>query len=406
MNWSRYLFDDFQEKIFREKLLFLYFLRHMIFLIVVGLSILSIFFLFIVSKREKVLTDYYLLAIIFFFSGILSSQILMENWPSIAIYFIVLFFNTYYFPVLVIYGLILLDGKNKLQKQWLWVYVYPMIYNLFIVLDVLVFSDYQSYSEIEALFTNPTTYQRFFYITQYIYVIVVLIWLWKKINQYTIKIKNYHATIEHIHLNWFRYFVLSLLGLSSFGFIVFVCFSLGLIDNIEVPFGIEYVIFLLLLFYLCYNGIKQYSLADIKVFSEQETPNNDSPTAKYRSSSLDKERIDSYFNAIVQLFDKEELFLEPQLKIEDIAKRMEITIHNVSQIINSKSNKNFFDFVNRYRVEYFKRLLSDPEKRKFTILSLGIESGFNSKASMNRVFKKMEGQSPKEFQKNQLQSTL
>ena len=79
----------------------------MVFLIVIGLSILSIFFLFVVSKKEKVLTDHYLLVIIFFFSAILSSQILMENWPTIPIYLIVLFFNTFYFPVLVTYGLIL-----------------------------------------------------------------------------------------------------------------------------------------------------------------------------------------------------------------------------------------------------------------------------------------------------------
>ncbi|EAR00560.1 helix-turn-helix domain-containing protein [Maribacter sp. HTCC2170] len=377
----------------------------MIFPIVFGLSILSIFLFFIITKKNKVLSDYYLIAIILFFSGILGSHILMENSPSLEIYLIVLFFNTYYFPVLVSYGLILLDG-NKFNTRWLWIYLYPIVYNVLILVDIFANSDYSSFSEIENLFKNPSKFQFFLYLTQYIYVIVLLIWLWKKLNRYTVQIKNYHSTIEHINLNWFRYFILSFLGLSSFGFIVFTCFGVGIIEDIKIPFGIEYVIFVLLLFYLSYNGIKQYSIAEINSRTGQNFKTSLHPSEKYQSSNLDKESIDSYFNEIIQLFIEEKMFLESQLKIEDVAKRMNITVHKVSQIINSKSNKSFFDFVNGYRVMYFKKILSDPDKRKFTILSLGIESGFNSKASMNRVFKNFVGQSPKEYQKSKLGITL
>ncbi|RDY58721.1 helix-turn-helix domain-containing protein [Flagellimonas nanhaiensis] len=372
----------------------------MIFPIVIGLTILSIFFLFIINKKNKVLSDYYLIAIILFFVGILGSHILMETWPSIVVYLIVLFFNTYYFPVLVIYGLILLDGKNKLNKNWLWIFCYPIIYNVFLVLDILVFNDYSSFADMQSLFDRPTKYQLFFYITQYIYVIVLLVWLAKKLNAYTAKIKNVHSSIEHINLNWFRYFILSFLGLSSSGFVVFLCFSFGIIDNIEIPFGIEYIIFILLLFYLCYNGIRQYTIADMN-HKQLGSQTKSQPIEKYQSSNLDNESIDFHFQEITQLFDEEKVFLEPQLKIDDVASKLNISVHKISQVINSRSNKNFYDFVNRYRVEYFKKLLSDPNHRKFTILSLGIESGFNSKASMNRVFKNYEGQSPKEFQKSQ-----
>ena len=372
----------------------------MIFPIVIGLSILSIFLLFIVSKKDKILSDYYLIAIILFFSGILCSQILMEHWPSIEIYIVVLFFNTYYFPVLVIYGLILLDGKNKLNKQWLWVYAYPIVYNVFILLDIFVFNNYTSLAEIRELFFKPTKYQLLFYLTQYLYVIVVLVWLWKKLNHYTSSIKNYYSSIENINLNWFRFFIQSLLGLTSFGFVVFTLFSIGIIENIEIPFGIEYVLFIILLFYFCYHGIRQYSLFNLSR-NHIGQGGAERPKEKYLSSNLDNESIDAHFRNICQLFDEEKLFLEPQLKIEDVAKRLDISVHKASQIINSKSNNSFFDFVNRYRVEYFKKLLSDPDKRKFTILALGIESGFNSKASMNRVFKNFVGQSPKEFQKLQ-----
>ena len=233
---------------------------------------------------------------------------------------------------------------------------------------------------------------------------MLLIWLLKKLKRYTSSIKNYYSSIENINLSWFRFFIQSLLGLTIFGFAVFSLFSLGVIEDIEIPFGLEYVLFIMLLFYFCYNGIRQYSLVNLKRNYIDEGVSPETPKKKYLSSNLDKESIDVHFRNITKLFDEEKLFLEPKLKIEDIATRLDISIHKVSQIINSKSNKSFFDFVNRYRVEYFKKLLSNPDKRKFTILALGIESGFNSKASMNRVFKNFVGQSPKEFQKSRQDS--
>ncbi len=375
----------------------------MIFPIVIGLGILSIFLLFILLKKNKILSDYHLIALILFFAGILGSQVLIENWPSVEVYIIIHFFNSYYLPVLTIYGLILLDGQNRFKAKWLWLYIYPFIYSTLLLLDVLVFNDYKTTSEIEALFFDPSDYQSFFHLSQYVYVIIVTLWLWKRINNYTTEIKNYHSSIENINLNWFRYFTLALLCHSIFGFLTFTSFTFDLVSNIEIAFGIEYIIFVFLMFYLCYHGIRQYSIAEFRLHAEnnfQNVENELTAKEKYQSSTLDQEGIDSYFNEILRLFEEEKLFLEPQLKIEDLAKRVDITIHKASQVINSKSDKSFYEFVNQYRVEHFKKLLADPEKRKFTILSLGIESGFNSKASMNRVFKNFEGQSPKEFQQS------
>ena len=65
--------------------------------------------------------------------------------------------------------------------------------------------------------------------------------------------------------------------------------------------------------------------------------------------------------------------------------------------VNKKVGKNFYDFVNQYRLEEFKRLLSDPKNRNLTLLSLAIDCGFNSKSSFNRHFKKVTGQTPSQY---------
>ncbi len=72
----------------------------------------------------------------------------------------------------------------------------------------------------------------------------------------------------------------------------------------------------------------------------------------------------------------------------------------LSQIINEKEGKSFYDFVNSFRVEEFKRLVKDSKNKQFTLLALAYDCGFNSKSSFNRYFKKNTGKTPSEFVKS------
>lgn len=372
----------------------------------IGIGVLCIFLMFILSKKKKVLSDYNLILIILFFTGILFTPTLMENWLSKEAYLIILFINTFFFPILVTYGLLLLNDKNHFKKQWVWVFSYPLLFYLLITVHVLFVGDFNSKENVTDLMKNPQNYFLGLYLMQYLYVIAVLLWLVKKLNRYSSKIKSYYSSIEDINLNWSRRFVLAFLGLSCIGFIAFLSFVAGVIDNIEIGFAIEYLVFVLLLFYLCYSGIKQYSLASIQQSTRYtinlKESNKEKAYKKYGSSSLSDDDINTIFLEIKELFESEKTYLEPQLKIDAIAKRLNTTTNRISQIINTKSDKPFYDFVNTYRVEHFKKLLVNPENRKYTILAMGIESGFNSKASLNRIFKEHVGKSPKQFQKSAL----
>jgi AraC-like DNA-binding protein len=74
--------------------------------------------------------------------------------------------------------------------------------------------------------------------------------------------------------------------------------------------------------------------------------------------------------------------------------------NHLSQVINQLEGKNFFDFVNAYRVEEVKRKMADDRSKKLTLLAIALESGFNSKTSFNMVFKKMTGQTPSQYYKS------
>ena len=94
---------------------------------------------------------------------------------------------------------------------------------------------------------------------------------------------------------------------------------------------------------------------------------------------------------------KEKPYLNQSLSLKDLAKAIDTYPHYITQVLNTIFNKNFYDFVNQYRIEEAERQLKSSSKAKFTILSIAYDCGFNSKATFNRVFKDKKGITPTEY---------
>jgi AraC-like DNA-binding protein len=76
---------------------------------------------------------------------------------------------------------------------------------------------------------------------------------------------------------------------------------------------------------------------------------------------------------------------------------MKISNHNLSEVINSRLNLSYYDFINSHRVEEFKNRIADPENEKYNMLSIAFDSGFKSKGTFNSIFKKLTGMTPSEY---------
>ena len=94
---------------------------------------------------------------------------------------------------------------------------------------------------------------------------------------------------------------------------------------------------------------------------------------------------------------QEKFYTEPELTLAALAEKLNIHPNYLSQVINEKEGKSFYDYINTLRVEEFIRLILIPENSKFTMLSLASDCVFNSKSSFNKNFKKVTGQSPSEY---------
>lgn len=97
----------------------------------------------------------------------------------------------------------------------------------------------------------------------------------------------------------------------------------------------------------------------------------------------------------IQTFmDSEKPYLNPQLTLDRFAEQLHISPRQVSTVVNRCFQQNFQEYINRYRVEEAKRLLSNPCSSQSTIQEVARQAGFNSKATFNRFFKSLTSTSP------------
>ena len=122
---------------------------------------------------------------------------------------------------------------------------------------------------------------------------------------------------------------------------------------------------------------------------------------KYAGSRLSEAELKTYMTRLDSYMKGQERFLDSELSITDLSTEIEIPSKTLSQVINEGYACNFFDFVNRYRVEAAKSLFENQADKKLTIQEVMYDSGFNSKSSFNTAFKKFTNQTPTQF-KNSL----
>ena len=99
-----------------------------------------------------------------------------------------------------------------------------------------------------------------------------------------------------------------------------------------------------------------------------------------------------------EMHDKK-LFLNPNLTLKAFSDELKEPTRKISHHINHGLGRSFIDFVNEFRVDECKKKIEKGDLTHLTLTGIALESGFNSKSTFNRVFKKMSGQSPSSFQK-------
>jgi AraC-like DNA-binding protein len=119
----------------------------------------------------------------------------------------------------------------------------------------------------------------------------------------------------------------------------------------------------------------------------------------YQKSGLTNAEAKIQLNKLIQIMETEKPYLNSDLTLQNLAALISISIHNLSEIINTQLERNFYDFINGYRVKEVQRRLENNDSDIYSILAIALESGFNSKSSFNTTFKKHTNKTPSQYRK-------
>ncbi len=230
-------------------------------------------------------------------------------------------------------------------------------------------------------------------IIQILFYNILAIWLLRKYRNQPTQNENIHNSKD---IQWLEFFLIFITCIYVLSFTI----------SHLIIFGLEVNKFYLLVQLTITVGIYLLSYKSMlipEVFN-LKTGHSKNGMKKYERSGLKEEKAISYREQLTQYMNKEKPYRNPNITIDQVAKDMEISRHHLTQVINEHFNKNFYAFVNDYRVEEVKQMIMDDKFNHLNLSALGLEAGFKSKTAFNTNFKKVTGLTPSEW-KNQHNKT-
>jgi AraC-like DNA-binding protein len=212
------------------------------------------------------------------------------------------------------------------------------------------------------------------------------------------------ADAEQVQLQWLRQFIL----LSSV-LCTIVALSIYLI-YVYYPalnwMRMGFLSLTLFIYWVSYAALTKPDLFSGPVLREQAILTEIAPrmqvhrpAKKYSNSNLADEEATRIVTALEQQMSSSKPYLETDLTIDKLAKLADTNRHHLSQVLNEKLGLSFYDYVNTYRVNEARLLLTDPDRAEHKIASIAYDAGFNSLSAFNDVFKKWTGQTPSGYRK-------
>lgn len=214
-----------------------------------------------------------------------------------------------------------------------------------------------------------------------------------KVNRHQKNVEQILASGDEVNLMWLSYFLICVI-IAAVIWIVFMVLQSTFLNYLVT--SVHFIV----VFFLAYYALHQKEVYNVnlkeKVALQDFIENRESQNAP-KKLQWEPERLQELAQQLTWIMDERKPFLDNDLNLIKLAGMMQISIHSLSYLINEGFNENFAQFVNRYRIEEAKKLLTDPDRMHLNMVGIAFDSGFNSKTAFNTTFKKFTGLSPSEY---------
>ncbi len=223
-------------------------------------------------------------------------------------------------------------------------------------------------------------FQMFFYVVYSYY----------KIVKHQKNINLFASNTSEIDLNWLKYTILGTL-------LMLLLWIIEIHFQNKITGFVSSAGYLIAIYVMGYYVFKQEEIFPFKDAEKEDIKEiiEDMPTSKSQRISISE--LEEKKEKLSEIMTTEKLYLDETLSLPKLASKIGISIHNLSYVLNEGFQENFFQFVNRFRIEEAKRLLTSERYQQLSMLGIAYESGFSSKTTFNTTFKKLTGISPSEY---------
>ena len=349
----------------------------------------ALFSLLILAKKKKSKEHWFLFVL---FGLITINSIYVFNFYRSEAFYYVPFFSELNYAIPIMYGTLLwfyskamisLDFKMRKQDYF---HFAPFICFLLILISPLIL-------DVKLSESKHVGYPFIKLLISPFYLFAVLLLL----KNYRQRLKDNFAFDHKMKLMWLSWItlgaiVLWVIAVIGFGYNQFLEGQKNLLYDYYVVSFLALYLFVLAFLAFRYTDIfHTIKSEDVHVKLRDDT----SEKHKVENTEVEKEEL----NALLDIMKSQKPYLDPMLSINKLSEISKLPQYKISKMLNSSLEKNFYDFINGYRIEEVKQKLEAGEADNYSILGIASDCGFNSKASFNRVFKKFTGTTPSAYLK-------
>lgn len=358
------------------------------------ISSISIGFVFIsstlLSKRGKDKSLIYLNLIVVFLTLNYLQIVLLDNVFKDANFFIKTLRIPFYAFILPAFYTFVTYYLNVESKTKSYVFLSSLLFLIEIIVRVVMYKLYYDDNENYVV-------AKYRQIEEIVNIIFSLFLFGKAFVLLFVQTKLYQHILTFDTIKWLKKFML--IGcFIMLAWIFAVIFNLNKVlhPNVYVYFPLRFSVSILI-FWLSFEAYFNYNLVSERIQLRKAIQKD--KDKKQKDFTSINTSINEKFRIIKDHIEGNRSYLNSNFGLEDLSKELKMSVSSLSQTINTESNYNFSDYINSLRVEKAKEFLNNEEYKNYTILSIGLECGFNSKSTFYLAFKKFTNQTPTEFRK-------